>query len=40
VTSEVHGIQGDLYDARTDAYYAATGTPEPETGWWEVEAGS
>lgn len=33
VTSEVHGIQGDLYDARAAAYYAAAdaavGKPGP-----------
>jgi hypothetical protein len=41
VTSEVHGLQGDLYDARAAAYFAAASQPEPETeaGWWEVEAG-
>jgi hypothetical protein len=30
VTSDVHGIQGDLYDARAAAYYAAAGQPGPE----------
>jgi uncharacterized protein YbcC (UPF0753/DUF2309 family) len=29
VTSEVHGVQADLYDARADASYAAAGRPEP-----------
>jgi hypothetical protein len=40
VTSEVHGLQGDLYDARAAAYFAAAGKPEPETeaGWREAEA--
>jgi hypothetical protein len=41
VTTEVHGIQADLYDARAAAYFTAAGQPEPETeaGWWETEAG-
>jgi hypothetical protein len=41
VTTEVHGIQADLYDARAAAYFAAAGKAEPamEAGWWEAEAG-
>jgi hypothetical protein len=40
VTSEVHGVQADLYDARAAAYLAAAGQPEPETeAAREAEAG-
>jgi hypothetical protein len=41
VTSEVHGVQADLYDARAAAFSAAADQPGPamEAGWWEVEAG-
>jgi hypothetical protein len=31
VTSEVHGIQADLYDARAAAFYATAGKPQPAT---------
>jgi hypothetical protein len=29
VTSEVYGVQADLYDARAAAFYAAAASPEP-----------
>jgi hypothetical protein len=40
VTSEVHGVQADLYDARAAAFYAAAGKPGPAMeADREVEAG-
>jgi hypothetical protein len=40
VTSEVHRVQADLYDARAADFYAAAGEPEPAMeADWGAEAG-